>query len=74
MTEFPIYVIYENPRDIPGKFVVRPWRMRAEGCFPDQEPHAVVDTLEEARAALPADVFPIGRMRQDDPVIVECWV
>lgn len=65
-----MWAVYENPSDFPDKFVVRRWA----GKHPDSEPLAVANTLEEARAAVPKGLQNIGRMRDDDPVLVEVWL
>lgn len=64
-----IYVIYQNPNDYPGKFVVRRWR----GLTPD--PHAEVrTTLTAARAAVPPGLVLLSRCPDDDPCIAETWL
>jgi hypothetical protein len=66
---FDLYTIYENPRDYPGKFVVRRW----VGLKPD--PTAEVrDTLADARAAVPVGRVLLSRMADDDPCIAETWI
>lgn len=65
-----IFVVYLNPRDYPGRFVVRRWR----GLFADIVPTAVVDTLEQARAAVPRGLTCVAPHCDDDPVIVETWL
>ena len=69
------WTIYKNPRDIPGKYVVRRCVVYA-GQEPvhDLVPQIVCDTLEEARQAIPSDLFNLGRKEADDPVIVETWI
>lgn len=69
------YVIYHNARDYPGKYVVRGVTIRRRDIQPDGEPLAVVDTLDQARAAIPpaADVC-ITRSDNDEPQIVETWI
>lgn len=64
----PMIVIYDNPRDIPGKFVARLWKYgRATmDCV-------VKDTLEEIRQEIPPGFYRMGRQHMDDPVIVEVW-
>ena len=64
-----IYVIYQNPSDFPGKFVLRRW----VGLNPDQKP-AVCMTLAEARRAVPPNKYRLPRFDNDDPVIVETWL
>lgn len=71
---FDFYVITANPSDFPGKHVVRRWRFQVFSSRPDVEPHAVVDTLDEARASIPAGRSRFRRAPADDPVIVETWL
>lgn len=69
----PIFTIYFNTSDFPGKYVVRLW----DGDKPLRMA-SVKDTLEEARATIPMDCpVPyrnVGRSATDDPVIVESWL
>lgn len=67
------WTIYNNPSDYPGKFVVRRMTILG-GIHRDPEPAAVVDTLEEARAAVPPSLMRIDRHPNDEPQIVECWL
>lgn len=84
------FVIYHNALDYPGKFVVRRHRQDldkvrsgftqsldeaiASSTVPDPKPLTVVDSLDEARDALPPGLTNIGRYDNDDAVIVEVWV
>ena len=69
-----IWVIYDNPSDYPGKFV-----LRAQYVLPGNqvgvatEPTAVCDSLMEARSWLPPGLYGQGRHPEDDPTIVEAW-
>lgn len=64
-----IWVIYENPKDFPGQFVVRCWI----GLVP--HPVALVtSSLEKARAAIPDWCIPIGTYPDEDPAIKEVWI
>lgn len=69
----PVFTVYENPKDYPGKFVIRRWI----GMDPDREPVAVGDTLAEVRAKL-KELNPflvrLERDQFDDPVILETWI
>lgn len=67
-----MYVVYENPLDFPGQFVVRRWTTPPP--TPDHDATTVCHTLEEARAAIPPDRACIGRAGSDDPAIREVWV
>lgn len=66
----PVYVIYKNPTDCPGKFVCRRWM----GMMPDQKPLAVSRRLDKCRRAIPAGFTMIERMKGDDPAILELWI
>jgi hypothetical protein len=80
MDSEPTYVqmaiIYKNPEDHPGKFVVREWRVGAEGA-----PEAAVlcelfDTASQAQAFVRSE-FPDMELIQegDDPesCVFEVW-
>lgn len=67
------WVIYENPRDFPGKFVLRAQDASPQGVQPWQM-CAVFGTLIEARAAVPPGLYCFPRIPGDDPVIVEMWM
>lgn len=68
------YAIYENPADYPGWFVVRRWEVHDGVPAPVPCPNPkLAPSLEAARAAVPSGYFNIGRMAEDDPVIVEVW-
>lgn len=70
---FPVFTVYYNPQDFPGKYVVR--------LFDGDKPMrllTVKDTLEEARAAIPQEP-PLGFIRferspEDAKAIVETWL
>lgn len=73
------HVIYENPSDFPGKWVLRRWaivsaddgEVKIEAGLP-----IVADSLEGARLGLPIDgsLHRVPRQPGDDPVIVEVWL
>lgn len=67
------YVIYNNPSDYPGKYVVRMWRVEIEFSLKSEE-FGVFDTLEQARAYIPYGLLCITRSDQDDAIIVETWI
>ena len=69
-----MYVIYVNPRDFPGKVVVRRWGIEMEGPAAEDEPMLVTDSIEQAREALPPGLFNARRSPNDDPVIAEVWI
>lgn len=77
-TRVPFAVVYLNPSDYPGRFVVRRWALEAGGLLADLVPTAVVGALDEARAAvaaiMPSTAVRIPRSKGDDPTIFETWV
>lgn len=69
-----VWVIYENPADYPGKFVVRPQQVYSDSSIViAPEPTAVVDTLHEARWQVPPRLYRQSRQPGDEPQIVETW-
>lgn len=70
----PLYVIYENPSDFPGKFVVRKHTIIGNHTCVDLEPTTVCDTLDQARAQIPIGHVNLHRYQEDDPVIKEVWI
>lgn len=65
----PIWVIYENPVDLPDRFVARKWLLDR----PTGELHQA-RTLEDLRNKLPRGLVKLNRDPSDDPKIVECWI
>lgn len=75
MKALNLYVIYFDPMDHPGKFVLRVHQVRLEEeLFLASDHCEVQDTLEDIRKFLPQGLTNIGRYEQDDPVIVEVWI
>lgn len=69
--KYKLYVIYnKTTSDYPGKYVVRIFTYQG----PEETPLIVCDTLQEARGALPTQLYNIGRKESDDPVIEEVWI
>lgn len=70
-----IFTIYVNPKDYPGKFVVRRWSIVRGNPkpVPDAQPWAVTDSLAAARAALPPALYRLERQPGDQPQILETW-
>lgn len=67
------YVVYENPRDAPGMFVVREWHIARGHPEPVAGEGWVVRTVEDARALIPPGLVCLGRQPDDDVAIVEVW-
>ena len=69
MKGIDIWVIYDNPLDVPGKFVLRHWINEN----PTKTMY-IADTLDEIRTKVPQGLVNIGRMPEDDPKIKEVWI
>jgi hypothetical protein len=72
--ELHMWVIYWNPSDYPHRYVVRRWSVAAGSASGDDEPVAVVETLDEARRSVPLGLVHLGRSQADQRQIVEVWV
>ena len=69
-----MFTIYENPRDYPGRFVVRESVVNADSSIVvSDNPVAIVHSLEDARAAVPPGLVMLTCSPEDDPVVVEVW-
>lgn len=70
------YVVYFNPSDYPGKFVVRRFDIlrRIPEPVPAKEPLIVTDDLERARCAVPFGLHRLPRFAGDDANILEVWI
>lgn len=66
----PVYAIYKNPADYPGKFVLR----RYVNEVPDEEPMCVSENFAEVRSNLPEGVTNIPLFPGDDPCLYETWI
>lgn len=69
MSELPMWVIYENPKDVPNKFVARKWL----NDIP-QKIMYIADSLDEIRKRIPEGLVRMSRSIEDDPIIVEIWL
>jgi hypothetical protein len=68
-----MYVVYENPRDFPGQFVLREHYVDPSGVHA-QSGYKLASTLEEIRAFVPPGMTNIGREPEDEPQIREVWI
>lgn len=69
-----MYVIYLNPGDFPGQYVVRRWTLSALGAIPREGPLYVGVDLAAARRAVPKGLIGCTRHEHDDPAILEVWM
>jgi hypothetical protein len=72
--ELPMWVIYWNPTDFPHRYVVRRWSVAAGSALADDDPVAVVKTLDEARRCVPDGLVRLDRAEADQRQIVEVWL
>lgn len=73
MNELITWAVYCNPRDFPGRFVVREW-MASDGQVIPGRLLGVTDTLEQARSLIPAGAVRMEPRPGGDPVICEEWI
>lgn len=69
-----IWVVYFNPSDFPGLYVLRAQRPCSNGEIEKSPGALTADTLDEIRELIPPGLTRIPRFPEDDPVIVECWL
>lgn len=68
-----IWVIYHDEKGYPGKYVLRPFRIKSGISFPLAK-MLVLDSLEEARDVIPPGLARIAPDPTDQPEIVESWL
>jgi hypothetical protein len=72
---FMMFTVYKSPRDYPGSFVVRRWRVRKGQVEAEKELWCPpVPTLALARKTMPAGYAVLARHPSDDPTIAETWI
>ena len=77
-----MFVVYENPRDYPGHFVVREWWVGdPHVARVHVSPHCTVvigehrtEALLQARSTVPPGFTMVLPSLHDDPVIKEVWL
>jgi hypothetical protein len=70
-----IYIIYQNLDEYPGKIVVYGYTLKIDELSRDPKPLTVVDTIREARAAIPRTYnYRCPRHPTDDPHTIESWL
>lgn len=69
-----MYVIYKNPSDYPGMYVLRKWAAGPGKIMAEKEPMIVTEFLEEARQKVPRGLYMAERTKDDDPAIYEVWL
>jgi hypothetical protein len=69
-----LYTVYDHPKDFPDEYVIRRWDAYTYTPIDKEQPFARALTLDDIHAALPPAVYNLGRLEEDDPVIIEVWV
>ena len=71
-----IVTVYDHPQDFPRGYVARAHIIAHGGkaAYASQMIYIGRETLDEVRAAIPADMVKMIRHPQDDPVIIETYV
>ena len=64
-----IITIYNEPTDFPESIIARLFDANVATDY-----YCIADTLEEMRTLIPQYMVNIGRMPEDDPVIIEVWI
>jgi hypothetical protein len=70
----PVYTVYFNPADFPGKYVVRRFLVHPNDPRPDPSPMHVGNTLDDARDAIPPGLYCFSAAQEDDSSIIESWM
>lgn len=66
---FPMIVVFFNPKDIPDKYVARVFDLDKA-----TDTMTIRDTLEGIRETIPNRFFRIDRSPEDHPSVVEVWM
>jgi hypothetical protein len=69
-----MWVIYYNPLDYPGQYVMREWYILPNRTLSPALACEVCKTLDQARRFVPWGKFNVGRYEFDDPAIYEVWI
>lgn len=68
-----VWTIYQNVIEYPGKFVMRAFRVTADGPRPLSK-CAVANTLDDIRDMVPLGLYRLDRDPTDPPEILETWI
>lgn len=70
-----LWTIFRNPKDYPGKYVVRKFFIERGAPGPVADNFVLVaDTLDDARRHIPSWMTRLVRDEGDEPQIVESWI
>lgn len=79
-SELPVYVLYADPLDYPGQYVVREHRVGPGGQVRPCRDVITVRSMDSTNSAALIEEFTehglhwLGRHDQDDVKIVGCWI
>lgn len=68
------WTIYHRPSDSPPHWAVRMWWVYDAGVVMAHAIACLCESLDEARAQIPAGAICVPRDPEDDPVIAETWL
>ena len=68
------WTIYYRTSDFPHHYAVRMWWVTPESELVLAPIAALCDSLEDARAQVPAGAYRLQRDPEDDPMIIETWL
>lgn len=68
-----VYVVYFNPSDYPGLYVVRRQVAMRGHVVKDAQPAGVSNSLAQVRCSIPNGLTRFPPDPNDDPVILEVW-
>ncbi len=74
MKAMPMWVIYENPADYRGRFVVRRWEVMTDAPRPCEVTADEKSLFEARMKGIPHWAVRLDRNKFDDPCIVEMWL
>jgi len=67
------YVVYENPLDAQGHFVIRQWTITSDGGI-QSGIGFICKTREQYLSLIPFGMVKLIRSINDDPAIKEVWI
>lgn len=69
------WAVYNRPREYPDNVVIRRWDVcrGLDDPLPSYEQCFLFDSIEEARAAIPAHLVRLERLADDNPSLVEVY-
>ena len=71
--KLPIWTVYFNPKDFPGRHVARRSEVGPEGALATDD--ILLGEIDDIRLAFAkCGLVKMTRSPGDDPVIVECWI